>query len=102
MVEHFTPYQALMACLEQAESQSQMARDLECSQAAVWKMVQSARRMSQPYVLRAERIYGVPKEVLRPDIYPREIMVDGHVEDRFCGIDLRRNERREAERRKVA
>lgn len=102
MVEHITPFEALMACHDQAGSQSALARDLRCTQAAVWKMIQSAKRMSQPYVLLAERIYGVSKHDLRPDIYPREAMVDQAVDDRFCGIDLHRAERREAERRKVA
>lgn len=102
MVEQLTPFEALMACHDKAESQSQMARDLGCSQAAVWKMIQSSKRMSHQFVLTAERLYGVPKEALRPDIYPREIMTDQAVEDRFCGVDLRRNERREAQRRNVA
>lgn len=99
MVEERTPYEALMACHDKAESQSQMARDLGCSQAAIWKMIQSSKRISHRYVLLAERLYGVAKEELRPDLYPREIMVDEAAEDRFCGIDLRRAERREAERR---
>lgn len=102
MVEQLTPFEALLACHDAAGSQSQLARDLKCSQAAVWKMIQSSKRMSHQYVLTAERIYGVSKHDLRPDIYPRDVMVDQRPEDRFCGIDLRARERREAERRKVA
>src|SRR3546814_6190422 len=90
----------LMACHDKAGSQSHMARDLNCSQAAVWKMIQSSKRISHQYVLAAERLYGVAKEDLRPDLYQRPIMVDQGTEDRFCGIDLRARDRREAERRK--
>src|SRR3546814_14451673 len=82
MVEHITPFEALMACHDKAGSQSQMARDLNCSQAAVWKMIQSSKRISHQYVLAAERLYGVAKEDLRPDLYQRPIMVDQGTEDR--------------------
>lgn len=86
MVTHPTPYEALQACLEKAGSQSAMALDLGCTQAAVWKMIQ-VKRLSVPYVLTAERLYGVSRHDLRPDIYPRETMRDRGGDDRFIGVD---------------
>jgi len=97
-----TRFEALTACRDLAGSDSQLARDLKVAQPTVWRWMNQTRQMPVDYVLTAERLYGISRHDLRPDIYPREIMVDGHVEDRFCGIDLRRSDRREAERRKVA
>lgn len=97
-----TRFEALITCRERAGSDSQMARDLNVSQPTVWRWLNQTKQMPPVHCIMAERIYGVPKEHLRPDIYPRAIMTDQAVEDRFCGVDLRRNERREAERRNVA
>jgi DNA-binding transcriptional regulator YdaS (Cro superfamily) len=68
MIIDATPHQALLACLEIAGSQPKLAAGLGCSQPAVWKMLQ-VRRISVPYVLRAEELYSVSRHVLRPDIY---------------------------------
>lgn len=43
--------------------------------------------MPAEYVRIAEAATGVSRHDLRPDIYPREEMVDRFVADRFCGID---------------
>ncbi|MEO1489627.1 MAG: YdaS family helix-turn-helix protein [Pseudomonadota bacterium] len=68
-----TPYEALEQCVEIAGSQSAMARDLSLSSTAVWKMINRAKRMSAHCVLDAERLYGVSRHNLRPDLYPREV-----------------------------
>lgn len=102
MTSQPTRYEALVRCRDAAGSDSALARDLKLGQATVWRWLNQTKQMPAEYVLTAERLYGVPKETLRPDIYPREIMTDQTVEDRFCGVDLRRNERREAARRNVA
>jgi DNA-binding transcriptional regulator YdaS (Cro superfamily) len=88
MVETLTPYEALLLCQRKAGgTQEKLADGLGCSQTAVWKMLQSARRMSLPYVLQAERLYGIPCYILRPDIYPRQTMTDQGSADRFYGVD---------------
>lgn len=89
MVETLTPYEALLLCKTKAGGTQEMLADaLGCSQTAVWKMLQSAKRMSQPYVLRASKLYGIPCYVLRPDIYERQTMVDQDTANRFVGVDL--------------
>ena len=87
MDANLTPFEALMACHDKAGSQSQLARDLGCSQTAVWKMIQSAKRMSAEYVLRAEHLYGVSRHAIRPDIYPRDYPLAPDDERRWIGID---------------
>lgn len=80
MVNDLTPYEALLAVVEAAGSQSELARQLGISNTAVWKWLQSSKRIPAEYALAASRLYGVPAWALRPDIYPREIMRDlgGH------------------------
>ncbi|OHC96405.1 MAG: hypothetical protein A2792_00215 [Sphingomonadales bacterium RIFCSPHIGHO2_01_FULL_65_20] len=94
MSYNLSPFQALEAAVAAAGSQSALGEICGVSQTAVWKWVQSAKRMPPEYVLRAEAATGVSKHDLRPDIYPREIMIDQPTEDRFCGIDMRVGERR--------
>lgn len=97
-----TRFEALTRCRDRAGSDSQLARDLNVLQPRVWRWMNQSRQMPAEFVLLAERLYGVSKHDLRPDIYPRETMTDRAVEDRFCGIDLRAGDWRETERRKVA
>jgi len=82
-----TPFCALKLAVKNAGSQSELARICGVSQTAVWKWLQSSKRMPAEYVLLAEAATGVSKYALRPDIYPREIMTDKAVGDRFIGID---------------
>lgn len=105
-METLTRYEALIRCRDAAGSDSALARELSeanpedaVTQPRVWRWVNQSKQMPGEYVLTAERLYGVSKHDLRPDLYPREIMVDEGTEERFSGIDLRRTERREAERR---
>ncbi|WP_336979869.1 transcriptional regulator [Altererythrobacter fulvus] len=71
MSARFTPFEALEALVEKAGSQSALARALSVSQTAVWKWLQSSKRLPAEYVLTAEALYGVSRHDLRPDIYPR-------------------------------
>lgn len=102
MSYNFTPFEALEQAIAVAGSQAALGKICGVSQTAVWKWLQSSKRVPAEYVLATEAATGVSKHALRPDIYPREIMTDQGSEDRFCGIDLRAGDRREAERRKVA
>ena len=67
-----SPFEALTALVDKAGSQSALARQLGVSQTAVWKWLQSSKRLPAEYVLKAESLYGVSRHLLRPDIYPIE------------------------------
>lgn len=88
MDTQMTPFEALMACHDAAGGQSPLARGLGCTQPAVWKMIQSAKRMSPEYVLKAEELYGVSRHALRPDIYPRNYPLAPDDERRWIGVDM--------------
>lgn len=80
-----TPLEALIKCASKAGSQSAMSRDLGLSQTAVWKWFQSSKRLPAEYVLEAERLYGVSRHELRPDIYPMDPSPAQN--QRFYGVD---------------
>lgn len=63
---------ALQLALQAAGgNQSELARVCGCSQGAVWQMLNKPRpRLSHPFVLKVEAAYGIPRYLLRPDIYP--------------------------------
>ncbi len=84
MVEDLTPFEALTLAVDRAGSQSALARLVGCSNTAVWKWVQSSKRMPAEFVLRAEQATGVSRHVLRPDIYPVEVP---HAPPAFHGVD---------------
>lgn len=70
MSEDPTRYEALVMCRDCAGSDSQMARDLGVAQPKVWRWINQSKQLPSEYVLTAERIYGVSRHHLRPDIYP--------------------------------
>lgn len=82
-----TPFQALMAAVEKAGSQAEIARIAGVSAPAVWKWVQSSKRVPAEFVLKIEAATGVSRHDLRPDIYPREAMVDRNAGAYFNGVD---------------
>lgn len=84
-----TRYEALIAAVEAVGSQAEFARGLDVAQPTVWRWVHQTKQIPAEHVLTAERLTGVSRHDLRPDIYPREEMVDLGTEDRFVGIDLR-------------
>jgi DNA-binding transcriptional regulator YdaS (Cro superfamily) len=65
-----TPFEALKAAIDQAGSQSAMARLCGVSQTAVWKWVQRGKRLPAELTLKVERGTGISRHLLRPDIYP--------------------------------
>lgn len=67
-----TPFEALRAAVTRAGSQSAMARLCGVSQTAVWKWIQSGKRLPAEHCLVVERKTGISKHVLRPDIYPAD------------------------------
>lgn len=65
-----TPFEALKQSVEIAGSQSAYARLCGVSQTAVWKWLQSGKRLPAEHVLNVENETGVSRHLLRPDIYP--------------------------------
>lgn len=65
-----TPFEALQAAVQKAGSQSEFARICGVSQTAVWKWLQSGKRLPAEHVLRVEATTMVSRHLLRPDIYP--------------------------------
>ena len=90
MVKDPTPYEALMLAIDKAGgSQSDLARAVPCSITTVWKWVQSSKRVSEKYVLKVERATGVPRHLLRPDIYPADLGPGPRWSDpRWYGVDM--------------
>jgi DNA-binding transcriptional regulator YdaS (Cro superfamily) len=90
MTDAMTCFEALIACRDAAGSDSALARDLSdeivtVSQPRVWRWVNQARQMPAEFVLKAERLYGVSRHLLRPDIYPVEAIEASA--PRWAGID---------------
>ena len=73
MSPNATPYESLQAALARAGSQSALARICGISQTAVWKWLQSSKRLPAEYCLAVEAATGVSKHLLRPDIYPADL-----------------------------
>lgn len=65
-----TPSESLRASVEIVGSQSAYARICGVSQTAVWKWLQSGKRLPAEHVLIVEARSGVSRHLLRPDIYP--------------------------------
>lgn len=68
-----TPFEALNAAVTRSGSQSAFGRLCGVSQTAVWKWLQSSKRLPAEHVLKVERETGVSRHLLRPDIYPNDI-----------------------------
>lgn len=65
-----TPLEALEEAVRRAGSQSELARICGVGQPAIWKMLQSSKRLGHQYCLAVEAATGVSRHYLRPDIYP--------------------------------
>ena len=65
-----SPFESLQKAVAVAGSQSELARMCGISQPAVWKWLQSSKRVPAEYVLTIEAKTGVSRHHLRPDIYP--------------------------------
>ncbi|WP_242415547.1 transcriptional regulator [Sphingomonas panni] len=70
MVHPASPFEALSAAVLRSGSQSAFARICGVSQTAVWKWLQSGKRLPAEHVLTVERETGISKHLLRPDLYP--------------------------------
>lgn len=69
-MEKLSPTDALREAVSRIGSQSATGRLLGVTQAAVWGWLNEGKPLPAEHVLLVERETGIPKEVLRPDIYP--------------------------------
>jgi DNA-binding transcriptional regulator YdaS (Cro superfamily) len=81
-----TPYEALAAAVEILGSQAELARVSGVSATAVWKWVQSGKRVPGEFVLAVEEATGIPCYVLCPSTYPPARF---RPNQRFQGVDRR-------------
>lgn len=73
MERELSPYEALEKAVSSGGSQSAFARSLGVSQTAVWKWLHKSKLLPAEYVLTVERLYGISRHQLRPDIYPIDL-----------------------------
>lgn len=78
MTQDVTPFEALQKAVSLAGGQSATARICKVSQTAVWKWLQSGKRLPAEHVLPMAAATGVPPHQLRPDIYPLSLMMEDH------------------------
>lgn len=96
-----TRLEALKLAVQAAGTQVIFASALGVSQPTVCRWLSQSKQIPAEFVLRVERLYGVPKHHLRPDIYPPSLFdpeaiedtLANPLEDRFYGIDLGTPER---------
>jgi DNA-binding transcriptional regulator YdaS (Cro superfamily) len=71
-----TPFEALQQAVSLAGGQSATARICKVSQTAVWKWLQSGKRLPAEHVLPMSEATGVLPHLLRPDIYPLSLVIE--------------------------
>lgn len=71
MVARLTPVMALERAVAIIGSQSATARLCGVRQPTVFKWLSKRKPLPAEHVLKVEAATGIPKEDLRPDIYPR-------------------------------
>lgn len=64
--------QALKKAIKTIGSQTALAKALNVTQAHVWNWLNRDTQVTAEYVLNIEKLTGVPRYELRPDIYPPE------------------------------
>lgn len=64
-------FDAFQKAVKIAKTQAAFADAVGASQQAISYLLNRKRPLSHQYVLKAEQAFGVPREVLRPDIYER-------------------------------
>ena len=85
MEQVFSPFEALREAVAKAGGQAATARICGVSQPAVWKWLQSGKRLPAEYVLAVEAVTGVSRHLLRPDIYPLSLPAEGIDPGEECG-----------------
>ncbi|WP_082825933.1 transcriptional regulator [Croceicoccus estronivorus] len=67
-----TRYEALLQVRSHYRTDAAMAADFGVSQPTVWRWINQSKQLPAEKALLAEKLTGVPRHWLRPDIYPAE------------------------------
>jgi DNA-binding transcriptional regulator YdaS (Cro superfamily) len=86
-MKRMTRFEALMKAFRIYRTQDAMAEALGVAQPSISRWINQSKQLPAEHVLKVEADTGVSRHDLRPDIYPREIMVDASVGARFRAID---------------
>lgn len=90
--KRMTRYEALSAVRAAFPTEQAMADAFDVSQPTVWRWMNQSKQLPHNHVMTAERLTGVSRYDLRPDIFgarpDREAMVDQNVGERFIGTDM--------------
>ena len=76
MTQAVTPFEALEQGVAIAGGQSATARICGVSQTAVWKWLQSGKRLPAEHVLVMSAATGLSPHLYRPDIYPLSLVIE--------------------------
>lgn len=74
MAGPLTPQKAFADAVKAAGGQAPFARGVGCTAGNINQLMKKGSPLPDKYVLTAERLYGVSKHLLRPDLYPREVV----------------------------
>lgn len=83
MTKHITRLEALEQVRSHYRTDAEMAAAFEVSQPTVWRWLRQSKQIPAEHVLPAERLTGISRHDLRPDIYPR----DYPPAPEFLGVD---------------
>lgn len=89
MVSNQTSPAALRSAVEKVGSQSAFARLIGVTQHAVWRWLNEGKHLPAEHVLAVETATGISRHDLRPDLYPREGVVDESGHDAADELDRR-------------
>lgn len=85
--------EAFRRAVDILNGQSATARVAGCTPGNINQLLSKNSVLPAEYVLPVEAASGVSRHDLRPDIYPRETMVDQSRARRFTGVDRRAGNR---------
>lgn len=90
MKSELTPLAALeLVIYALGGTQESCASQLGTTQPTISRWLNVSRRIPAEMVLKAEGLSGVSRHDLRPDLYPRDALVDRGAAARFTGVDRR-------------
>lgn len=82
-----TRFEALQKVRRHFSTEQSMAEAFAVTQPTIWRWMNQSKQLPPEHCICAERMTGVSRYDLRPDIYPREAMIDHDTQRRFRGVD---------------
>ena len=84
---NMTRYEALLKVRENFATEQAMAQAFGVTQPTIWRWLNQSKQLPVEHVLHAERLTGVSRHTLRPDIYPFDLPETSA--SRWSGVDRR-------------